>query len=221
MKAFLKLVVGTILCFSWSTSAKAALISLDDPIFGPDSITHDTHTNLEWLDIPLSQGRSFADVAGEFGPGGDFEGFRYANIADLETLVLNAGISGINRRITGDFTSVTNLINLLGPTSFQAGNPETLGFLSDMPSVDSQARVVASFDFFNLREISNSNVTPVYLISGGIFANETLASPSYGSYLVRPVPEPLTILGAVTAIGFGTRFKRKLKELKSSKALKK
>ena len=34
---------------------------------------------------------------------------------------------------------------------------------------------------------------------------------------IRPVPEPLTILGAGTAIGFGTAFKKKLGKNKKNK----
>ena len=34
---------------------------------------------------------------------------------------------------------------------------------------------------------------------------------------VEPVPEPLTILGAGTAVAFGTSFKRKLAKAKSKK----
>ncbi|MGK7941405.1 MAG: PEP-CTERM sorting domain-containing protein [Crocosphaera sp.] len=39
----------------------------------------------------------------------------------------------------------------------------------------------------------------------------------YGTFSVKPVPEPLTILGAGTALGFGTLFKRKLNASKKGK----
>ncbi len=52
------------------------------------NLTQDTSTGLEWLDLDVSVGRSFADLSGadgtdEFAPGGDFEGFRYATRLEL------------------------------------------------------------------------------------------------------------------------------------------
>ena len=55
------------------------------------------------------------------------------------------------------------------------------------------------------------------LYGGFGFEGETLA---IDNFVIAPVPEPLTILGAGTAIAFGTTFKRKLKESKLSKGLK-
>ncbi len=212
MKTFSKLVIGTILCLTWSAPAKAALISLNDPVFGVDSITRDTDTNLEWLDVPLSQGRTFIDVAGEFGSGGQFEGFRYANAANFETLVLNAGIPAINVTVTGDLTPFTNLIDLLGATSFQGSNPQTLGFLSD--PAGSQSRVNGDLDFFF------SNGVPAYQANTLISRGETVSFSTVGHYLVRsvPVPEPSSTLGFFTfgILGSGLTLKRKLKPSKSS-----
>lgn len=216
MKTFSKLVIGTILSLTWSVPAKAALISLDDPVFGVDSITRDTDTNLEWLDVPLSQGRTFIDVAGEFGLGGDFEGFRYANTANFETLVLNAGIPDINLTVTEDLTPFTNLIDLLGATNFQGSNPETLGFLSDRAT--GQLRVNGDLDFLFFNGI------PAYEANIFIARNETVSFLTVGHYLIRsvpvpvPVPEPSSTLGFFTfgILGSGSILKRKLKPSKSS-----
>ncbi len=54
-------------------------------------------------------------------------------------------------------------------------------------------------------------------ISGNLFAvGDTQGGPgsSGAVFLYQPVPEPLTILGAGTAIAFGTAFKRKLAKAK-------
>ncbi len=55
----------------------------------------------------------------------------------------------------------------------------------------------------------NTTLNEEYVITGGLNAN---ASAS-----VQPVPEPLTILGSATALGFGGFLKRKLKLSKSNK----
>ena len=206
MKTFSKLVIGTILCLTWSVPARAALISLDDPVFGAGSITRDTDTNLEWLDVPFSEGDTFVDVAGEFGSGGEFEGFRHANAAEFETLVLNAGIPAINTIVTGDLTPFTDLINLLGATSFQDGNPQTSGFLSDIDPFEPPLRVNGDLDFLFF------NGMPAYEANTSIARNETISFPGVGHYLVRPViPEPSTILGLLTIGGIALGASKKKK----------
>ena len=47
--------------------------------------TTDSTSGLDWLDLTASTGRSYADVSGEFGTGGDFEGYRYATTRMSET----------------------------------------------------------------------------------------------------------------------------------------
>ncbi|NET46994.1 PEP-CTERM sorting domain-containing protein [Okeania sp. SIO2B3] len=204
MKKFSKLAIGTILCLTWSAPVKAALISLDDFVFGAGSITRDTDTNLEWLDVHLSQDRTFIDVAGEFGVGGEFEGFRHANVAEFETLVLNAGIPGINTVVTGNLTPFTDLINLLGATSFQDNNPETLGFLSD--PTNNQLRINGDLDFLFFSGV------PAYEANTLIARNESISFSTVGHYLVRSasvhsVPEPSTIFGLLAVGGLGLSLK--------------
>ncbi len=176
-----------------TASAGAALISLDDPVFGAGSITRDTATGLDWLDVPISQGRTFLDVAGEFGSGGDFEGFRHATEAEFQSLVVNAGIPDINVPVTGDLTPFTDLIDLVGATDSQAGNPETLGFLNDLGS-SPELRVNGDLDFFF------SGGVPAYIASTGVSRNESIVFDSVGHWLVRPGLEPLA---TVTLVGFG------------------
>ena len=55
------------------------------------SMTLDTGTGLEWLDLTESINRSFDNVSGQFGAGGDFAGWRHANFAIVSTLFVNAG----------------------------------------------------------------------------------------------------------------------------------
>ena len=83
-----------LLCFYlFSSTADASLISLNDSAHGPDSITWDTVTNLEWLDLTLSTDKNYNYVCSQFGVGGEFEGFRYATGAELTQLFLNAGLN--------------------------------------------------------------------------------------------------------------------------------
>ena len=60
-----------------ATLAQPAHISLDSE-FGPDTITFDTATGLEWLDLTVTYMRSTDWVEAEMAPGGWLHGWRYA-----------------------------------------------------------------------------------------------------------------------------------------------
>lgn len=94
--------------------AEAAFISMDSS-FGADSITRDTATGLEWLDLTESTGLSVNQVQAELGAGGIYEGFSYATRSDVETLFFTSA------GITPGFQwppelAVWELANLLGIT---------------------------------------------------------------------------------------------------------
>ncbi|CCQ64696.1 Glycerophosphoryl diester phosphodiesterase [Crocosphaera watsonii WH 0402] len=46
---------------------------------------------------------------------------------------------------------------------------------------------------------------------GGIILFSTSSETLTGTWTAQAIPEPLTILGSLTALGFGTLFKRSLK----------
>jgi hypothetical protein len=97
----------------------ASIEQRDDAVFGPGSITLDTNTGFEWLDVTISADRSFDDVSGQFGAGGDFDGFRHATRGEIAALFENAGVRG-----AADYNAGVALQNLLGVTT--PGNPTVL-----------------------------------------------------------------------------------------------
>jgi hypothetical protein len=160
------------------------LISLDDPVFGAGAITRDTSTQLDWLDLPLSKGRIFDDVAVEFGPGGDFAGFRHATTDEVSQLFVDAGIPVIDAGGSPDNNApAQNLIALLGATSEQSGNPEVRGFTSSLIVGSPGARANGDLDFV----LANPSY---YNAQTSVSRNESLIFPNVGHWLVRPVPEP-------------------------------
>lgn len=83
---------AVIACCFIPLSANAAFISLNS-IYGNDSITLDTDTGLEWIDPWIPTGSSFHSynyVMDELAPGGEFEGFRYATLAEVEVLLYSS-----------------------------------------------------------------------------------------------------------------------------------
>ncbi len=62
MKVLLSAFLGVCVLASGLTgTALAALIVVDDQIFGSGSITQDTATGLDWLDLTVTTGQSFLE----------------------------------------------------------------------------------------------------------------------------------------------------------------
>lgn len=101
--------------------AAAGLISIDDANFGAGALTRDTVSGLDWLDLTLSINRTFIDVSSQFGPSGDFDGFRYATNAEIADFWTAAGIPDIGSMTAANIAPAQNLMDLIGSTSFQVG----------------------------------------------------------------------------------------------------
>ena len=72
-------------------SGQANLISLDSS-FGTGTITWDTDTGLEWLDLPVTYDLDYATASGLLGT--TYAGFRYASTSEVRGLFDSAGIVG-------------------------------------------------------------------------------------------------------------------------------
>ena len=68
----------------------AELQSIDDPVYGAGSITYDTETGLEWLDLTFSINMTRSEVTDELGPEGYFAGFRPASKDEVVDLLISA-----------------------------------------------------------------------------------------------------------------------------------
>ena len=183
--------------------AKANLIEANDPRFGLNSLTVDTTTGLAWLDLTASAGLSYQQVLADTQPGGIFSGFRFAKAPEVLTLYASAGIPGPGNypgSVPGD-QAILNLISLVGATSFQDGNPETLGISG---TSETFGRVVPGLDFLYVSGV------PTYAVTGvpgqTLVYGETTSFPTVGSWLVSPVPESadssIYVLAVAGLIGF-------------------
>ena len=172
------------------------LVKATDPRFGQDSVTVDTSTNLAWLDVDLSEGRSFMDVASELGPGGDFSGYRFATPAEISNLF---DTFGFTEETISPAPLTSMFFDLFGVTSSQDGNPEIFGWASN-------AGPIYGLDFFL------GGLGGTYGVYRGdvLSQNPAFAFPGTGSWLVRQTSEPqvLLLLGlALICLRFARRCK--------------
>jgi hypothetical protein len=77
--------VGLVL--SVSNLASAVLIDMG-------SITRDTDSGLDWLDLTETKGMSYNDVTAQLIQGGSLEGYRYATLLEVEGFLTAAGGTG-------------------------------------------------------------------------------------------------------------------------------
>jgi hypothetical protein len=177
---------------------QAALISSNDASFGVGSITQDTATGLEWLDVTLSVNLSYNTVSGQFGAGGQFEGFRYGTQAEVDQLFRNAGFAqtdGVFR--TADYSTAQAFMSFVGVTSSSARGDDALGVTADLigtlNGTGLRRMFIVSFEFPPFQ-----NPSAGYAVGldspGSSNILDSNAANFRGSWLVREsaaaVPEP-------------------------------
>jgi hypothetical protein len=201
---------GSIIFLSFNATA---IIISDDDIggFGVDALTRDTDQGLDFLDVTFSIGRSFNDVSGEFGIGGDFEGFRYASLDEVIGLANNFGVTPpfVGGNTSDINTDIAGLVDLLGATGTNnpVFNRKTVAMTSTSLFPGQQQMVEFLDEFDNTIFQDRISSEPVFA------QGEATVSSSVGSYLVRerPIPEPGTLLLVLAGSAgiFGLRQQRK------------
>ena len=183
-----------VVLFSSEKSAQAILLTADDPIFGSGSVTQDTSSGLEWLDVNASIFRSYNYVSGQFGVGGEFEGWRYATTAEVTTLFTNAGFAPAHFSVPA-VAEMLDLIVQLGVTHTISGtvsgeNNMINGYFDDG---DADLRIGYAQLFFDVRvnDSESRDLSTNRVLTN--FLDPDHDTGAFGSWLVREtqtVPEP-------------------------------
>lgn len=227
---FFSVMIGTV-------EAQAQLIEFDDLSLPPSldgfNITHDASTGLDWLDLTVTEGRTFDDIVGldgsdELAPGGDFEGFRHATALEvhgwtaagqLDSLYKSFGFASSFSSIAG-YPPAREFLSYLGcsPTS----NCGALGFIQGVCVDDltmssprwgkAEALVSQGWNMGSVGGCSNSAPVRSHGTNGHTYA--------YGHYLVR-VPEPgfgASLLSGI-ALLMGTHARRNRRAVTTRRAL--
>lgn len=206
--------ITALAAFLLSVPSQAALIDLGN-------VTRDTNSGLDWLDATATAGMSYNDVSLQLGPGGDFEGYRYATLPELESFLVAAG--GTAPFLGSDQLPldgwVTVLLNLWGIT---ANQPEFNVYTSVLWG-ESVISTQTEIDFVINPETGKPQRVAVEVTAarvetgilqnfyGGGYATARFGVGQYdlqkadysgsqlGSALVQVVPEP----SSVTLLGLG------------------
>ncbi len=176
-----------------ASQASAAFITDNDPsITGTTrdgfNLTIDTDTGLKWLDINLAVNRSYADVSAQFGPGGDFEGYRHATASELLTFFGNHGVP-VNDHVPG-YDAFLKGITALELIGFTVNVTESIGYFDDTANPDSGPIGRASITGFPVMPFGDGSGGS--FVESGSYSGE--ASEDIGHWLVAStsMPEPST-----------------------------
>ena len=220
-KSILTITSVFVITLACGVSNVGAILFSSDSTFGTDTITLDTDTGLQWLDVPLSTAFTYGEILDELQPGGIFDGYRLATEDEVLTLW---GNSGINTGLLGSFVSenynpIVDLMSFVGITShngnlgggisfdFTFGNFDN-GIVHGQPVEEGTRITLAGISAVPFQE-SNFDFTGRASFGTVPFGND---NTSHGSWLVvasASVPEPsIIILFATGLIGLGFTLRR-------------
>ncbi len=178
------LVAAIALQLTGASAAQGVLVEEDLFGTGDGLLTLDTDTGFRWLDLTESTNRSVNDVSSQFGVGGDFEGFRYATIAEAATLYANAGIPNPYLFTEANVPGVTSLLALMGETGCLLGSSATSGACG----LASPNGLLVFPNRLYLRLHGNDFPVTAIANQGGFNVAAFAPNPVVGSYLVIAPP---------------------------------
>ncbi|MBA3752587.1 MAG: hypothetical protein H0X01_00200 [Nitrospira sp.] len=171
-----------------------ALIQQDlVPGSGDQLLTLDTDSNLQWLNLTATAGRSYNEVMGGFGGFTTTHGFQYADGGQIGALCSHAGITkGLTEpAFTASPNDATNhhgteaLQNFMNGKTLIGSVVHSRGIMKPpAPPPNVSSSILGTIHtFLNLLNIAASHTE-----SEGPTANPQVGNPEIGSYLVRVRP---------------------------------
>jgi hypothetical protein len=183
----------------------AALSQYDWKTPGDNSIIFDNATNVEWLSLSQTVGETYDYISSQLVAGGEYEGFRFATLEEVKTLIINAGSSwGTCYSCPAEIPHMEYLITLIGSGYSYGSGLSTWGYVLSDDSSPFFNGVMLSVDY---------NVSKKSALTSGGFKNSNLY-PNLGGFLIRPVPIPgaiwLFISSLLSFAGFrlGKKFSK-------------
>lgn len=172
----------------FSTQTHANLVDFDEFLL-------DVNTGLDWLDITASAGMTYNEVLSEQGPGGLFEGWRYATLPDFNQLVIDTGTPnhpGLEQieEVHHPDRYIPDLIEMLAGDGYQGAS----GMLASVPDLYHPAPWIGITRVAMLIDISDISIVMDKSVANFYYGLDKPGS----SWLVREaipnVPEPSTLI---------------------------
>jgi hypothetical protein len=209
MSRIVMLLSALLLSVGLASDAKALLVQVDLVSPGDALLTRDTATGLDWLDLTLTTGLTYAQANTQFGG----QGFRHATLTEVAQLFTAAGVSSFSQTwTTQNLAPAQQLLGLLGCTgNCTAGSAKFGQGIADFDTPGSTVLL----PYFQV----DAGGTVGRAIAAYPTPGPSKASTSYsnvGNFLVRPsetlpVPEPSTALlvgFALTGLAASRRNRR-------------
>ncbi|HQR13547.1 MAG TPA: hypothetical protein PLZ37_03250 [Nitrospira sp.] len=159
-------------------------------------VTLDTDTNLQWLNLSTTAGRSYQEIIGGFGTFTTTHGFQYADGTQIGELCAHAGITkGLTEPAltpspndAKNHQGIQTLQNLMDGKVFHAETNviTSHGIMKPpAPPPDVPTRILGTIRL----SLSLLNITGSHAESEGPTASPQSGDPEIGSYLVRSQPQ--------------------------------
>lgn len=210
-----KFFTATFLIAVLSTNINAAIVSVDWQSAGDNLITRDSVTGLDWLDLTVTQGKSYNNILSQLEPGQLYEGWRYASRAEVLQLWNNMGAPikyGTYISLSSvEFQNINYAINLLGNTFESVSSSLPLG--AHGITATSSSRLAQSGYYKYVEGYAYRVSCDCMYIYYNSDTTPTSTRITEGSYLVAPsaVPIPPAIIlfgsGLIGLIGIAKRKK--------------
>lgn len=188
------LAVAFVLLSCFGTAARASLLEVDYLSAGDKLLTRDTVSNLEWLDLTRTLDISYTDMLAQLGPGGLYEGFRYATVADIDNLQVNAGLRpGLFLSTSPVEVNITvDLLDKLGITRL----PNSSGSYGSWGITGTPFAPTTTIDDRIMRDFRISFAGVGMSTNQGVIS-DIGSSQETGSWLIRETPSPVPLPGGL------------------------
>jgi hypothetical protein len=208
--------VLVVIGFGFPGAVRGGVLSADWKSAGDNLLTRDQVSGFDWLDLTVTQDRSYNFVESQFGTGGLYEGFRHATRPELEAFLTSAGIPTIDWHSFENQVPVRDLIELVGatnPVGDMFFGPYAKGsFNGTDPFADGIHSVLFLQSPFRDPIIGYSNFTTgvVYDDSSDFWGGHWLVRENVAEPATVPEPGSLTLwMSAVACFGLVVWSKRK------------
>lgn len=156
------------------------MIDGTDAAFGTNSLTIDTSTGMEWLNLPYTDDLTYQQVAADMQPGGIFSGFRFATVQEVLGLYQSAGIPGLGYYPTSS-PAISSFLSQIGAYSTFNGQLDVIG-LTAVPFLPGGHDSMSIY-------VTGVNGAQFYWVNDNTAYGNTYTFPGMSSWLVQSVPE--------------------------------